>query len=144
MADADSPAHPPLRRARLALRMLALTLSVFGASTALPIRLVSQARAQSLPPAAAELAGLRLQIQPEVGAEVATALAAMPDRQLGLTYARIHHTFREFLGHDDLSVARALIDYAALAEAELGRRGLALPAGAEPAARMHLAYELVL
>lgn len=142
MAVDHSPSRP--LGARLALRMLALTLSVFGASVFAPMRLVSPARAQSLSPAAVEVTGLALQMQPQVRVEVASALSAMPDAQLGLTYARIHATFREFLGHDDLSVARALIDYAALAETELTRRGLPLPQGVEPSAGMYLAYELVL
>jgi hypothetical protein len=68
----------------------------------------------------------------------------MDNRTLTLSYARIHATFREFLGHDDLSVARALIDYAVLAEAELMRRGLPLPQGTEGSERMNLAYELIL
>lgn len=93
---------------------------------------------------ATELAGLTLRMQADVRSEVVQALAAMPDGQLGLTYARIHATFRDYLGHDDLSVARALIDYAALAETELTRRGLGLPHGSEPSARMFRAYELIL
>lgn len=128
----------------LALRAVCLGLTVFGAALMAPGRFEPVAHAQTLPVAGIGPSGLVLRMDARVRAEVAASLAAMDNRMLVLSYARIHATFREFLGHDDLSVARALIDYAALAEAELMRRGLPLPQGTEGSDRMHLAYELVL
>lgn len=127
-----------------ALRALCLGLTVFGAALLAPARFEPVAQAQTLPVAGIGPGGLVVRMDARVRSEVAGSLAAMDNRTLTLSYARIHATFREFLGHDDLSVARALIDYAALAEAELIRRGLPLPPGTESPARMHLAYELVL
>lgn len=129
---------------RLAWQAMCLGLTVFGAALMAPARFEPGAQAQTLPAAGIGPEGLVLRMDARVQAEVAAALAAMDDQALVLTYARIHATFREYLGHDDLSVARALIDYAALAEVELRRRRLALPAGTEGAERMALAYELVL
>jgi hypothetical protein len=128
----------------LALRAVCLGLSVFGATLMAPGRFEPVAHAQTLPAAGIGPSGFVLRMDARVRAEVTASLAAMDNRTLTLSYARIHATFREFLGHDDLSVARALVDYAALAEAELIRRGLPLPQGTEGAARMNLAYELVL
>lgn len=127
-----------------ALRALCLGLTVFGAALLAPGRFEPVAQAQTLPVSGIGPGGLVVRMDARVRAEVAGSLAAMDNRTLSLSYARIHAAFREFLGHDDLSVARALIDYAALAEAELIRRGLPLPPGTQSPARMHLAYELVL
>ena len=132
-------------RQGVAWQALCLGLTVFGAALMAPGRLVDAgARAQTLPAGVLGPSGLVLRMDARVRAEVTAALVAMADRDLVLTYARIHATFRAYLGHDDLSVARALIDYAALAEAELTRRRLRLPEGTEGAERMALAYELVL
>jgi hypothetical protein len=128
----------------LALRAVCLSLTVFGASLMAPGRFEPVAQAQTVPATGIGPAGLVLRMDARVRAEVGAALGAMDNRDLALTYARINATFREFLGHDDLSVARALIDYAVLAEGEMRRRGLPLPPGTESAERMHLAYELVL
>ena len=126
------------------LQPVALTLSVFAASLFGATRLV----AQGGPPVSASLSeGLplpELQMQPGARAEITQALRAMDDAALQLTYARIHAAFREFLGHDDLSVARALIDYAALTQDELSRRALARPEGSDSPAGMAIAFELVL
>lgn len=85
-----------------------------------------------------------LQIQADARAEVEDALRRMNDADLQLAYARIHATFRQQLGAEDLRIARALIDYAALAQAELAARRLPLPATAEPAEAMLRLYELIL
>lgn len=144
MSDRDSASLLWSECCRQSLRPLALALSVFGCSQMGFGR--SEAFGQTLPlPASGGAApGLVLRMSPVVQAEVQAALRGMADADLRLTYARIHATFRQFLGHDDLSVARALIDYAALAQAELARRGLPLPPGTDSAERMNLAYELVL
>ena len=128
------------------LRLLALTLSVFGASLMAPGRFEPAAQAQTLVLTETGLGArdLSIRMAPQVRVEVQTALRAMSDTELSLTYARIHATFRQFLGADDLSVARALLDYANLAEAELFRRNLARPEGTQSASRMGLDYELVL
>jgi len=134
--------HPGLRG--LVLQPLALTLSVFGASLFGFGRVEAQTPAPVAAAAAIGLPGLPLQMNARARAEVEAALRDMDSPTLVLTYARIHATFRAFLGHDDLSVARALIDYAALAQAELARRGLSHPSGTDSAGDMALAYELVL
>jgi hypothetical protein len=85
-----------------------------------------------------------LQLTVSVRGDVRSALQGMDTRTLSLTYARIHATFRELIGSDDLSLARALIDYAALTEAELAQRAATRPAGTESAAEMMRLYELVL
>lgn len=126
------------------LRAMALGLSVFAAGLMAPWRIEPRAEAQTLDIGAVALASPGPQMQPRVQSEVAAALSVMPDGELSLTYARIHAAFRQFLGHDDLSVARALIDYATLAETELRRRDLPRPPGTDSASGMHLAYELVL
>lgn len=136
-------ATPP-EPVHLAAQAAMLCLSVFGFSLLSPGRSEAQIAPANPPPIAAGFPGLTLQMVPQVRAEVQAALQAMPNRELSLTYARIHTVFRTYLGHDDLSVARALIDYATLAETELMRRGLPRPEGTESAARMNLAYELVL
>lgn len=130
--------------ADLSLRVLALTLAVYGASQFAPGRAEAQTQPLPLPVAGGAAPGLSLRMGPAAQAEVRAALGAMDDDMLRLTYARIHATFRQFLGHDDLSVARALVDYAALAQAELGRRSLTVPPGTDSAEDMNLAYELVL
>jgi polyisoprenoid-binding protein YceI len=95
------------------------------------------------PVAHASLAGA-LQLDRAQRTEVETALRAMPPDTLYLTFARIHAAFRTQIGQDDLSIARALIDYALLAEAELRARGLPHPERTETAGEMLLLYELVL
>jgi hypothetical protein len=135
---------PRRDRVHISAQAAVLCLSVFGASLMTPGRVEAQTAGPVLPPVAAGLPGLTLQMSPQVRAEVQSALQAMPNRELSLTYARIQTVFRTYLGNDDLSVARALIDYAALAETELMRRGLPRPEGTESAAWMNLAYELVL
>lgn len=127
-----------------ALRAVGLGLSVFAAGLVAPGHIAPVARAEALPAASVGMPDLALRMAPRVRTEVSAALAAMSDADLSLTYVRINATFREFLGHDDLSVARALIDYAVLAEAELRRRNLTLPEGTESAAELHLAFELIL
>lgn len=76
--------------------------------------------------------------------DVAQALAAMTDDELILTYSRLHSAFRVYIGADDLSVARSLIDYAILAETELRSRGLSRPRNTSSAAEMMTTYNLVL
>ena len=66
-----------------------------------------------------------------------------PD-MLQLTFARIHAAFRAQIGQDDLSIARALVDYAMLTEAEMQARGLPHPESTATAGEMLLLYELVL
>jgi hypothetical protein len=129
---------------QIAAQAAVLALSVFGVSLMSPGRVEAQSPPTILPPIAAGLPGLTLNMSAQVRAQVQVALQGMSNRELSLTYARIHEVFRTFLGHDDLSVARALIDYAALAETELARRGLPRPEGTDSAAAMNLAYELVL
>lgn len=130
----------------VALRSFALAVSVFGAAVFGLGRFVEEARAQT-----ALQTAITLTLptpEPRLGAtaraEVETALRSMSNGDLALTYARIHTTFREYVGRDDLSVARALVDYAALAETELTRRGLNRPANTESAGAMLVTYELVL
>lgn len=128
------------------LQAMALAASVFGAAVFGLGRFVEQARAQTalqtdisltLPLPDVRLSGA-------ARAEIESALRSMSDSDLSLTYARIHATFRDYVGRDDLSVARALVDYAALAEAELGARSLPRPHGADSARAMLTTYELVL
>ncbi len=85
-----------------------------------------------------------LQLEQGHRAEVEAALRAMPPDRLYLTFARIHAVFRVQIGQDDLSIARALVDYALLAEAELRARGLPHPETTETAGEMLRLYELVL
>ncbi|MCB1391038.1 MAG: hypothetical protein KDK12_18130 [Rhodobacteraceae bacterium] len=130
----------------VSLQALALMASVFGASVLGMGRFVEQAHAQTaletqisltLP-----LADLRM--TDSARAEVLTALDAMSDSDLSLTYARIFATFRDYIGEDDLTVARALVDYAMLTEAALDARGVRRPSGTESARSMLTTYELVL
>lgn len=85
-----------------------------------------------------------LQLERAQRTEVETALRAMPPDTLYLTFARIHAAFRAQIGQDDLSIARTLVDYALLAEAELRARGLPIPDQTDSAGEMLLLYELVL
>lgn len=128
------------------LKIFALSASVFGASLLGLGRFVEQARAQTAlqTEIALTLPLSELHMTPGAQAEVLRALAAMSDTDLSLTYARIHATFRSYIGDDDLSVARALVDYATLTEAELSRRRLSRPTGTESAHDMLLTYQLVL
>jgi len=144
MARRRSRALVPYEYAEQPLRILALALSVYGISLLAPGRFEPQAQAQTLPVSGLGAPDLTVRMAPQVRVEVQAALRRMDDLELSVAYARIHATFREYLGADDLSVARALLDYANLAEAELFRRNLARPEGTESAARMNLAYELVL
>lgn len=144
MARRKSRALVRYEYAELPLRVLALTLSVFGISLMAPGRFEPQAQAQTLPVGGLGTPDLTVRMAPQVRVEVQAALRRMSDHDLVLAYARIHATFREYLGADDLSVARALLDYASLAEAELFRRNLAHPDGTDSASRMNLAYELIL
>lgn len=127
-------------------KAVVLMASVFGASAFGIGRFVEEARAQStlqteisltLP-----LGDLRMSAQAR--AEVEAALRSLTDADLAMTYARIHATFRDYIGRDDLAVARALCDYAMLAEVELQARNLTRPVGTESARTMLTTYELVL
>ena len=128
------------------LKAFAVAASVFGASAFGLGRFVEQARAQTTLQTAISLTQPlpELRLSAAARSEVETALRAMTDGDLALTYARIFATFRDYVGQDDLSVARALVDYAALAEAELSRRGLARPANTHGAAQMLQTWELIL
>ncbi len=98
-------------------------------------------RAHEAPASAAIPAG---PVSAEDRARLARAMAAMEPAELSLTYARIHASFRALLGHQDPGAARALVDYAAVAEAEMHRRRIARPEGTESAREMRLLYELVM
>lgn len=130
----------------VSLKAFAIAASVFGASVFGLGRFVEQARAQtSLQTTISLMQPLpELRLSAAARSEVETALRAMSNDDLAMTYARIFATFRDYVGQDDLSVARALVDYAALAEAELGRRGLARPANTHGSAQMLQTWELVL
>jgi hypothetical protein len=123
--------------------ILALGLSVFAAALLGIGRMSEGARAQTLETVSMEPLP-PLQLAATARGEVLSALQSMDNRTLSLTYARIHSTFRQLIGSDDLSLARALIDYAALTEAELTRRAASRPPGTESAAEMMRLYELVL
>lgn len=128
------------------LQAFALAASVFGASVFGLGRFVEQARAQTALQTAISLTQPlpELRLSAAARSEVESALRAMTDADLAMTYARIFATFRDYVGQDDLSVARALVDYAALAEAELGRRGQGRPANTHGAAQMLQTWELIL
>lgn len=130
----------------VSLNALALAASVFGASLFGLGRFVEEARAQTAVQTEISLTlpldTLRMTAQAR--AEVESALRTMSNADLSLTYARIHATFRDYIGQDDLTVARALCDYAMLTEAELLARGVQRPAGTESAREMLTTYELVL
>jgi hypothetical protein len=128
------------------LNALGLMASVFGISLLGMGRYIEEARAQTALQTEISLTlplqSLRMDAQAQV--QVRSAMHLMNDSELSLTYARIHATFREYLGQDDLTVARALVDYAMLAEAEMHQRGLRRPGGTESARDMLTTYELVL
>ena len=144
MDTAQGPGCAAYKVRLFVLQPVALCLSVFAAS----LFGISRLDAQTGPATGVSLTdGLPLpevSMQPAVRVEISGALRAMDDAELRLTYARIHAAFREFLGHDDLSVARALIDYAALAQDELNHRDLPRPEGSDSPAGMAIAFELVL
>lgn len=133
------------------LNAVALAASVFGASLVGLGLLSREVSAQTATQTAAAAAITTVAVPPEAlrmttaaRAEVEGALRAMGDADLALTYARIFATFRDYIGRDDLTVARALVDYAALAETEMTRRGLERPSGTDSARAMLVTYELVL
>ncbi len=128
------------------LNTVALAASVFGASLLGMGRFVEQAKAQTALQTDISLTLPITELRMTNGAriEVQAALNAMASADLSLTYARIHTTFRSYIGDDDLTVARALIDYAMLAEAELFTRGILRPMGTESSQEMLTTYQLVL
>jgi hypothetical protein len=128
------------------LNAVALSASVFGASLLGMGRFVEQARAQTALQSdiSLTLPITQLRMTPEARREVQRALDAMSNADLSLTYARIHATFRSYIGEDDLTVARALVDYAMLTEAELFARGVMRPTGTDSAQDMLMTYQLVL
>ena len=143
----DEPCLGPLGHARRAsLNAVGLALGVFGASTFGIGRFHHEAQAQTRLETSISLTLplSELRMSAAARAEVENALRGMSNADLSLTYARIHATFREYVGHDDLTVARALVDYATLAEAELFRRNILRPTGTESAAEMMITYQLVL
>lgn len=77
-------------------------------------------------------------------AEVREALRQMSAEELRLTAARIHAAFRQQLGAADLRPARALIDYARLAEQELHARSLPWPEELPVSAEMEQLFALIL
>ena len=128
------------------LNMVALAASVFGAGVLGMGRFVEQAKAQTAlqTEVSLTLPITELRMTNTARVEVQAALHAMANSDLSLTYARIHTTFRSYIGDDDLTVARALIDYAMLAEAELFARGVLRPMGTESSQEMLTTYQLVL
>lgn len=130
----------------VSLQAIALAASVFGASLLGMGRYVDHAQAQTARQTEISLTLPlpELRMTDAARAEVQAALGAMDDAALSLTYARIWATFRDYIGEDDLTVARALVDYALLAEAELDSRGIRRPSGTESARAMLTTYELVL
>ncbi|MCC5971825.1 MAG: hypothetical protein JJU15_17940 [Pararhodobacter sp.] len=117
----------------------AIVLGLSGFSAPFP----AAAQVASTPTAQATL-NATLQLRPAQRSEVEAALRAMPPETLYLTFARIHAAFRVHIGDDDLRVARALIDYALLAESELAVRGLERPQSTESAGEMLRLFDLVL
>jgi len=130
----------------VSINMIALSASVFGASLLGMGRFVEQARAQTAlqTEISLTLPISQLRMSNEARIEVQHALDVMSDSDLSLTFARVHATFRRYIGEDDLTVARALIDYAMLTEAELFARGVMRPTGTDSAQDMLLTYQLVL
>ncbi|PVH30617.1 hypothetical protein [Pararhodobacter oceanensis] len=128
------------------LNIIALTASVFGASVFGLGKFVDQARAQTMLQTEISLVMPLQELHMTRPARQSTeaALRAMDDATLSLAYARIHATFREYIGRDDLTVARALVDYAMLTEAELHARGVMRPGGTDSAIDMLTTYQLVL
>ncbi|WP_127105049.1 hypothetical protein [Pararhodobacter zhoushanensis] len=125
---------------------IALSASVFAAAVFGFGRVIDNAQAQTAmqTEVALTLPLADLRMTDPARAEVQSALRAMSATDLSLTYARIAATFRDYIGQDDLSVARALVDYAVLAEAELVSRNILRPSGTESAREMLTTYELVL
>lgn len=128
------------------LRAAALAASVFGAALFGMGR--HEAQAQSLAALQTEIAltlpQAELTMSTVARAEVQAALQRLDAEALALVYARLCATFRYQVGADDLSVARALVDYALLAESELEARGLRRPGGTQSAREMLMTWELVL
>lgn len=128
------------------LNALGLMASVFGVSLLGMGRYIEGARAQTALQTEISLTlplqSLHMDARAQV--QVSAAMHQMSDQELSLTYARIHATFRDYLGQDDLTVARALVDYAMLAEVEMHQRGLLRPRDTESARDMLMTYELVL
>lgn len=122
----------------LPLKALALAGAVFAASM-LPL---SMAQAQTDVSLILPLSDLRM--TDAARSEVQATLHRMSDADLRLTYARLQATFRLHIGDDDLTLARALVDYALLAEAELTARQLPRPPGTEAARDLLMTYELIL
>ncbi|MFN4099411.1 MAG: hypothetical protein ACK4GT_06510 [Pararhodobacter sp.] len=130
----------------LTLKTIALGMAVFGASMlgigrALP---VAQAQSAVQTEIALILPLADLRMTESARNEVLTTLRGMSDTDLRLTYARLCATFRAHIGDDDLSLARALVDYALLTEAEMDIRGVPRPAGTDAARELLKTYELVL
>ncbi|PVE44840.1 hypothetical protein DDE23_24530 [Pararhodobacter aggregans] len=109
-------------------------------------RIVDTAQAQTVieTPVALAMPQTDLRMTAQARLDVESALQGMSDADLALTYARIFATFRDYIGEDDLSVARALVDYALLTEAALEARGIPRPSGTESARSMLTTYELAL
>ncbi|PWE27988.1 hypothetical protein [Pararhodobacter marinus] len=132
----------------VALKSVALSASIFAAALFGFGRVLDDAQAQTLAALSTEIAlqmpNAEVQMTSVARTEVETALRAMSDSDLSLTYARIYATFRDYVGHDDLSVARALVDYAVLAQAEMEARGIRRPSGTPTAREMLTTYELVM
>lgn len=140
--------HDELRKEcrLLPLNAVALSLSVFGAAIFGLGRFVREAEAQTVMETsiALTLPTTELQVSRAARVGIEQSLRAMNNEALSLTYARLHATFRDYIGRDDLSVARALVDYAMLAEVELTARGIRRPVGTQSAAEMLVTYQLVL
>lgn len=130
----------------LPLNAVALSLSVFSAAIFGLGRFVREAEAQTVMETsiALTLPTTELQVSRAARVDIEQSLRAMNNEALSLTYARLHATFRDYIGRDDLSVARALVDYAMLAEVELTARGIRRPVGTQSAAEMLVTYQLVL
>lgn len=130
----------------LPLKAVALAASVFSCAIFGFGRFVREAEAQAVFEANVPLTlpTTELQVSRTARTEIELSLRAMNNEALSLTYARIHATFRDYIGHDDLSVARALVDYAMLAEVEMSARGVRRPLGTQSAHDMLITYQLVL
>jgi len=132
--------------AGMTLKAVALAASVFGAALLGIGRTVPLAQAQTA--VQTEIALIvpldALRMTESARDEVLTALRGMNDADLRLTYARLCATFSSHIGDDDLTLARALVDYALLTEAEILVRGLERPAGTEAARDLLMTYELIL
>lgn len=133
----DKPLHAT---AAVALAT-ALTLGLGGL---LVTPLPASAQTADATPAAHTPMARALLLAPDQRAEVEDALRTMSPEVLLLTFARIHAAFRDQIGQDDLRLARALVDYALLTEAEMQTRGLDTPEDTDTAAAMLQLYELLL